>query len=243
MNDESSRQSGDRSMPHRVFTIVGIVLCVLLLPILVANCVILIKSVANPDEVPDIGGVFPMIVLTDSMSPDFDSGDLIVCRSVSPGKLKVGDVISFFDPDGSGTSVVTHRIERIYEPGERPSSLKVPSAYDPSSRYFETKGIANNTADIYAVPAEDVIGIYTDFHIPNAGHVAMFMQTVPGLVICVLLPLLLLVGYDFLRRRKYDRAHEDDRDAMMRELAELRELKAQREAASAAESGDAPQGE
>jgi signal peptidase len=50
----------------------------------------------------------------------------------------------------------------------------------------------------------------------------MFMQTSTGLIICVVLPLLLLVGYDLLRRRAYERSKKEDTEALLRELEELR---------------------
>jgi signal peptidase len=53
----------------------------------------------------------------------------------------------------------------------------------------------------------------------------MFMQTSTGLIICVVLPLLLLVGYDLLRRRAYERSKKQDTEALLQELAELRAQK------------------
>jgi hypothetical protein len=41
----------------------------------------------------------------------------------------------------------------------------------------------------------------------------------------VVLPLLLLVGYDLLRRRAYERSKKQDTEALLQELAELRAQK------------------
>ena len=54
------------------------------------------------------------------------------------------------------------------------------------------------------------------------GHVVMFMQSTPGLVVCIALPILLLIGYDALRRRKYDKQQQADTEALLKELEELR---------------------
>ena len=35
--------------------------------------------------------------------------------------------------------------------------------------------------------------------IPGAGNAAMFLQTVPGLIVCVILPLILLIGLRICR--------------------------------------------
>ena len=65
------------STSHKIFSIIGIVLCIILIPILIINITLIIKSNIGKDEVPSVGGYFPMIVLTDSMNPDIKSGDLI----------------------------------------------------------------------------------------------------------------------------------------------------------------------
>ena len=45
----------------------------------------------------------------------------------------------------------------------------------------------------------------------------------------LVLPILLLVGYDMIRRRQYEKANKQDTDALMKELEELRRLKAEKE--------------
>lgn len=199
---------------QKMLTIIGTILCVILLPILIINLTLIAKSYINKDEVPSLGGVFPMIVLTDSMYPQIKSGDLIICNTTEAEQIVEGDVISFFDPMGSGTSVVTHRVlEVIEEDGELS---------------FRTKGDNNNAEDQVLVPGDNLVGIYRS-RIPALGNVAMFMQTTPGLILCVVCPVLLLVGFDMLRRRKYEKAKQQDTDALLAELEALRALKAEKE--------------
>lgn len=50
----------------------------------------------------------------------------------------------------------------------------------------------------------------------------MFMQTTPGLILFVALPILLLIGYDMIRRRIYEKKKDGDTDALMAELEALR---------------------
>ena len=199
---------------QKILTVIGTILCVILLPILIINLTLIAKSYINEEEVPSIGGVFPMIVLTDSMYPVIESGDLITCHTLEAEDVKVGDVITFYDPMGNGTSVVTHRVLEISEKDGRPQ--------------FVTKGDNNNVEDQVPVDAEDLIGIYQK-RIPKAGNVAMFMQTTPGLIVCVVCPIILLVGYDMLRRRKYEKTKQQDTDALLAELEALRALKAEKE--------------
>ena len=199
---------------QKLLTIIGTILCVILLPVLIINVTLIAKSYINADEVPSVGGMFPMIVLTDSMYPVIESGDLILCHTAEADEIKVDDVISFYDPMGSGTSVVTHRVmEVIVDDGEI---------------QFRTKGDNNNAEDTALVPAENLIGTYQS-RIPKVGHVAMFMQTTPGLIVCCVLPILLLVGYDVLRRKKFEKTQKQDTDALLAELEALRAMKAEKE--------------
>ncbi len=199
---------------NKTLTIIGTILCVILVPILIVNCTLIVKSYINKDEVPTFGGYCPLIVLTDSMFPDIKSGDLIICATIEAEDVKEGDVISFFDPEGNGTSVVTHRVEKVIN--------------EDGAISFRTKGINNNTEDALPVPAENLVGIYK-FRIAGAGNIAMFLQTTPGLIVCIVLPIALFVVYDILRRRKFEKAKQDDTTALLKELEALRAEKEQKE--------------
>lgn len=209
---QSVTKAGDPK--QKVLTVIGTILCIILLPILIINLTLIAKSYLNEDEVPSLGGVFPMIVLTDSMYPEISAGDLIICNTLEPEAVQVGDVISFFDPMGSGTSVVTHRVLEIVEKDGQLS--------------FRTKGDNNNAEDQVLVPQNKLVGIYR-IRIPGLGNVAMFMQTTPGLILCVVCPVLLMVGFDMLRRKKYEQAKQKDTDALLAELEALRAMKAEKE--------------
>ena len=99
----------------KALTLLGAALCVILIPILVINLTLIIKSYTNTEEVPTLGGYCPLIVLTGSMEPEISSGDMIICHTIEPSEVKTGDVISFFDPEGNGLSVVTHRVVEIVQ--------------------------------------------------------------------------------------------------------------------------------
>lgn len=213
MDNKKKKEQGSGTFRHKILNIVGTILCVILIPILAINVTLIAKSYMNTEEVPSIGGILPLIVLTDSMYPEIHSGDLIICHTEDAENVKEGDIISFFDPAGNGTSIVTHRVTEVTTEG--------------GELAFRTKGDANNVEDSMPVPADKLVAVYRN-RIPNMGNVAMFMQTTTGLIVCVVCPILLLVGYDMIRRRKYEKSSKEDTDALLRELAELR---AQKEAA------------
>lgn len=209
-----SKEKEKSKLSHKILTILGAVLCIILIPILLINVSLIIKSYTNPDEVPSLGGTFPLIVLTDSMYPDIHAGDLIICHTEEPEDVEVGDVISFFDPAGNGTSIVTHRVVDIVE--------------EDGTFAWTTRGDANNTDDAVPVKPDDLVGVYQK-RIPGLGNVVMFMQSTAGLIVCVVCPILLLVGWDLLRRKKYEKSQKADTDALLKELEELRAQKAAQE--------------
>ena len=145
------------STAHKILTIVGTVLCIILIPILLINLTLIAKSYINKDEVPSIGGMLPLIVLTDSMYPEIESGDLILCHTAEAEDIRVDDVISFFDPAGNGSSIVTHRVIEIVE--------------EDGALLFRTRGDNNNTEDKELVPAANLVGVYRS-RIPAAAKPA-----------------------------------------------------------------------
>lgn len=212
------KDAKNKSALSVTLNVIGVILIIVLVPVLLLNLTLIIKSYTNKDEVPSFGGYLPMIVLTDSMFPTIESGDLVIDHTVDPATLKVGDIISYFDPESqSGDSIVTHRIEEL-------------TTDEDGNRAFITKGDFNNAADQTPIPADKVVGIYK-YRIPNGGDIAMFMQTTTGLIVCVVVPLVLLIAYDIIRRRLYDKKNKPDTDALMAELEALKAEKAKSEEA------------
>ena len=104
---------------------------------------------------------------------------------------------------------------------------------------FITKGDANNAEDT-PLPAANLVGRYQSL-IPGAGNVAMFLQTTPGLVVCVALPMVLLIAYELIRRRKYSKSKEEDTQALLAELEALRARQAEADAKEAKAQSDSPE--
>lgn len=215
MNEEKKKQE-KKEKGGKVGTIIGVILCVLLIPILIINVTMIIKGYTNKDKVPTFLGYAPMIVLSPSMDPAIKEGDLAVVKSVDASEIQEGDVISFFDPDSNQGSVLTHRVVAVNQTASGEIT-------------FTTRGDANNADDPSPAKAEDLIGVYR-FRIPGAGKIAMFLQTTPGYIVSVALPLILLIAYELIRRRKYDKAKADDTKALLAELEALRAKQAAAEA-------------
>ncbi len=219
MQQENQEPKKKKSLLGALGTVITIILCAVLIPILVFNVTLIVKSLINKDQVPDFGGHRPFIVMSGSMEDTIMAGDLIVDKPVNTDDLKAGDIISFTDPAGNGVSVVTHRIVEVTEQN--------------GEKAFRTRGDNNNTEDPDLVPASKVLGIYW-FRLPGVGNVCMFMQTTAGLVVCVLVPLILFVLWEAVRRKQLDKKKQQDKDVLLAELEKLKAEKAEREAAQGA---------
>ncbi|MDD3168411.1 MAG: signal peptidase I [Eubacteriales bacterium] len=210
MNERKDEKMTEKRMSDRVMKAVGILLCVVLIPILIINVTLIVKSFTSPEKVPDFMGYKPFIVLSGSMEPAFASGDLVLVREVAADSLKEGDIIAFRE----GNAVVTHRIITI-------------TAEDGTRRYV-TKGDNNNVEDSIAVTDDMIEGAYL-LKIAGLGNAAMFMQTPLGMVIFIALPLILFILYDIFRRRHYERREKTRTRELEEELARMRKNMAERE--------------
>ena len=207
MEKKPERKTGEKSTwLQKVTTGIGVILCLIFIPVLLINVTLIVKSYTHPERVPDFMGYKPFIVLSGSMEPNIMTGDMVFVKNADTGNLKKGDVIAY----RSGEAVVTHRIiEVTTENGE--------------TRYV-TQGDANDSPDQTSVRPDDVEGLYRG-RIAGAGNAAMFMQTTTGMILFVVCPLVLFILWDIIRRRLQGQKEV----SRARELElELERLKAER---------------
>lgn len=206
-----------KDIKRKVLNIVGIILCILLLPILIINCILIVKGMTNKEEVPSLGGYSPLIVLTESMDPTIQAGDLIICKKTDPYAIEIDDVISFFDPDSNQSVVVTHRVVKIIIDEEN------------NTLFFKTKGDNNDIEDRTLIPAENLIGKWNGARVKGLGHVVLFMQSTAGLILCIFVPVMLFVTYEIIHKKNKDRAREKTLETLQMELNELKALQSQQQ--------------
>jgi len=195
---------------QKIINIVMIVVCVLLVFILLMNCILIISDMLNPNGVPRIFKRTPLIVLTESMEPDIKAGDLIICKSIEAADVKIGDVISYFDPEGDGSTIITHKVYDIEIDDKT------------GNRFFRTYGINNNAKDFMPVPEENLVGIWNGARFWQLGRILLFVQSIPGILICVILPFGAFIAYEIIRRKKQDAAKQDDIDKLKAELEAMK---------------------
>ena len=208
---------------RRIPSIIGMVVCVLLAPILIMNLTIVIKSYINPNKVPDFFGIKPFVVTTGSMEPVIYGGDLVIVKTADPSKLKEKDIISFKE----GDAVITHRIIKLTETDGKPA--------------FVTKGDANNVEDGNPVSYSQVEGLYL-FKISKLGRLALYMQEPIGMFVFVGIPLCGFIIYDIRRRRLADQKEKSNDSEAQAEIERLKaELAAKENSTNEVLTGDSPQ--
>ena len=148
-----------RSKPLRVLS--AVITAVLAL-LLAANVYVIAARAVTGEPQPTVFGFSAAVVVTGSMSPAIEPGDLVVCRRAED--YAVGDAITF----RSGASLVTHRIV-----GSTPDS-------------YITQGDANNVADADPVPRGAVVGKVV-FTVPKLGIFIEKLRTPLGMTVLVLI--------------------------------------------------------
>lgn len=76
-------------------TALGLVLCVVLLPVLVINLLLLVDGALHPNQVPSVFSVAPVVIQSDAMQPSFGVNDLALVIRVEPSTLQEGEVIAY----------------------------------------------------------------------------------------------------------------------------------------------------
>jgi signal peptidase len=138
---------------------------------LLLGAVVTITVLAVPSL---IGAEESYVVLSGSMEPELQTGDVVVVHSVSPAEVQEGDIITFRRNGGgdAGDDRVTHRVieKRTTDDGV----------------VYRTKGDANEEPDPTPVSHSQVIGEVW-FHIPLVGRLLFFIKRplVQGLLIAV----------------------------------------------------------
>ena len=199
----------------KIFNIVKNILVGLVLLAAVGMMVFTIFSVTTFDQSHrSIFGYKFFIVQSDSMSAtDFDAGDIVFVKNVDPSTLQEGDIIAYTSQNTSNYGeTVTHKIRTVTtnengEPG------------------FVTYGTTTDTDDETIVTYPYVLGKY-EGKLSNMGTFFAFLKTTPGYIVCILVPFLILIGYNGLNCiilfKRYKREQMEELQIEKDKLAEER---------------------
>lgn len=123
--------------------------------LLTALMIAMLALAAAVSLVPRAIGAVPLTVLTGSMRPALEPGDVVVTRPVDPADLAVGDVVTFQPVSGDPT-LVTHRIVAVTREAGVVTSVT-------------TRGDANGADDAPLLP-EQVMGRLV-YSVPFVGRI------------------------------------------------------------------------
>lgn len=131
-----------------------------------------LKFIKKENDI-NILGFRAYMVMTGSMEPNYNIGDIIVTKEIPQKNIKIGDVINYLSENGKDT--VTHRVTDIIEKDGKTA--------------YKTKGDNNNSEDVGLVESDRVKGVLL-FKISKLG--AIITKVLTGTGICVVIVIILL---------------------------------------------------
>ncbi|MGN0498513.1 MAG: signal peptidase I [Acutalibacteraceae bacterium] len=160
------------------------ILIVLLLAVSVLVAALALASKA--DGIPSVLGYVPLSVQSDSMIPEFKSGDLIISKAVDDSTaLEKGDIITFQTSIEGEDVLNTHRIVDINETD--------------GFVFYTTKGDNNDIEDAEPVSRLWVAAKYEGTKLEGWGNAYDFLTSQFGFFLVILLPLIIFFLYEIIR--------------------------------------------
>ena len=126
---------------------------------------------------PQLAGYRSFTVRSGSMTPAIETGDVVVTSPISPLGARVGDVVTFVDPEGTG-KLFSHRVQSVRAVGDEVA--------------FVTRGDANTSTERWRVPADGRIGRVA-YRIPKVGYALSYIDSAPARLALIAIPALLLL--------------------------------------------------
>jgi len=151
----------------------GIVTALIAVILLLTVALVALKFIG---ETPSLFGYNFYYIITGSMEPTIEVGDIIIGKQTPPAKLKVNDIVTFKGESGElAGKIVTHRIKEIYE--------------EDGSLYIITRGDAN-TANDPPTNAENVVSVMKA-KVPLLGKLLTIINTPWGFLLLIIAPLMI----------------------------------------------------
>ena len=173
---------------HSIGKVISSIIYIILIPIIIFNFTLIIKSFINPNETPDFLGYKNFVIVSGS----------IFIKEVPEEEIKIKDIISF-NEDGL---VVTHRVIDIIE--------------ENGVKKYKTKGDNNNAADKEMTTYDKIEGKY-QFKINKFGIITEILKNSITLIVLVLIVILMALNKNRInkkkqirkeKRQKYDESKE-----------------------------------
>ncbi|HCI59626.1 MAG TPA: signal peptidase I [Ruminococcus sp.] len=170
--------------------IVNIFVDILVVLILIVSILVVMLSLTSKSSgVPNIFGIAPLSVQTQSMEDTINPGDLIFCTLTEiDDEFQKDDVVTFPIEINGEQVLNTHRIVEVVA--------------DNNITYYKTQGDNKETnpePDTDLQTSSTIVAKYTGTKIPGLGNVLSFIRTQLGFFLCILLPMILFFIYEAVR--------------------------------------------
>lgn len=176
-----------RKVLKRILNIIIDIIVVLIL--IVSVLVVTLSLTTKSSGVPNIFGIAPLSVKTQSMEDTINTGDLIFCTLTEiDDEFQKDDVVTFPIEINGERVLNTHRIVEVVE--------------DDNITYYKTQGDNKETnpePDKDLQTSSTIVAKYTGTKIPGLGNVLSFIRTQLGFFLCILLPMILFFIYEAAR--------------------------------------------
>ncbi len=159
-NQETEEVRSESGAGYKVYSVIRSVL-VYLLAIGMIVAALFFAADRNPQK--SLFGFRYYTILTPSMSPTYDVGDMVFVKLMNADSINVGDVITF-NPSSESDAYLTHRVAE-----------KINDYEGTGVTCFRTKGDANDSEDSFLIDESRVIGAVS-FSVPKLGYVFRFVQ-------------------------------------------------------------------
>jgi len=157
-----------------------IIICAVLVFIIITSCITLFDSATHPGTMPSVFGYKSMSVLTGSMRPKINPGDLVIDTNIKNlDSVKIGTIVTYRN---EANVLITHRVTKI-------------NTNSDGTKTYITKGDANPVADVESVTQSQLEGIEVA-HIPYIGYIGTLIKTGAGVILLIVIPLMIMIGIE-----------------------------------------------
>ena len=207
-----SKKIGDNKALKIIGNILYYMLVVLVLLILL---VVLLQRFTHNNA--SIGGIRIFNIVTESMVPEYQVGDILISKSIDPSKIEIGDDVVYMGEVGSFQGkIITHRVIDIEKDGD--------------NYKFHTKGIANEYEDPAVVSEDQIYGtIIYKTHILS--FISKIINNLYGFYFLIFIPLavLIIVKIVKIHREKYEENDDDEYEKNVKDTDDNSENKGKEE--------------
>lgn len=162
---------------------------VVVLILIVSILVVMLSLTSKSSGVPNIFGIAPLSVQTQSMEDTINPGDLIFCTLTEiDDEFQKDDVVTFPIEINGEQVLNTHRIVEVVK--------------DQNITYYKTQGDNKETnpePDMDLQTSSTIVAKYTGTKIPGLGNALSFIRTQLGFFLCILLPMIIFFIYEGIR--------------------------------------------